>query len=235
MATPKGLGLQGWSTHARALLKGAFLFLRGTPGRDVNLASVGKILLAAGLLIFVAACTSVRETQPEETANQQLLMSTAVDKAIARLSFTVPADSGVYLDTRYFESYDEGYAIGAIRAYLLEHGSRLVRKREDADIVVEARAGALSINKRSDFVGLPPIPLPVPLANGFSTPEVPLVKHKEQRGVAKIALTAYDEETGELWADTGPVFGMTWIEGWSVLGVGWREDETKPDQRQREV
>lgn len=188
-----------------------------------------NLLFLVVVPILVQACTSVRETQPDETATQQLLMSTAVDKAVERLDLNVPLDTPVFVDTQYLQTYDKGYVVSAIRAYLLKNGARLIRQPGEAEIVVEVRSGALSINRRKDFVGLPSIPLPVPLTESFSTPEIPLFKHEEQRGIAKIALTAYDAETGELWADTGPVFGVAWIDGWSVLGVGWREDQTQPE------
>lgn len=184
----------------------------------------------AALPLLLAACSTVRETQPEETATEQLLMSTAADNAVSGLDHRIPSGTRVFVDTQYFESYDRGYVIGAIRAHLLQGGARLVRKRDQAEAVAEIRAGALSINRESDFIGLPSVPLPVPLSGSFDTPEVPLVRHKKQLGIAKIAVTTYHAETGALWADTGPVYGMAWVDGWNVLGIGWREDETMPPQ-----
>jgi hypothetical protein len=186
-------------------------------------------LAIAGLIALTTACTDVRQTQPERTATEQLLLSTAIDKALERVELEFPAERRVFVDTRYFKSYDEGYAISAIRADVLERGALLVAERSEAEMIVEVRSGALSINRRKDLVGVPSIPLPVPLAEGFSTPEIPLVKHNEQQGVAKIALTVYDAESGRLWRNTGPIYGVAWVNKWSVLGVGWHEDETLPE------
>lgn len=187
-----------------------------------------KHIAVAGLIALTAACSDVRQTQPERTATEQLLISAAVDKAVARFAMDLPPETRVFVDTQYFRSYDQGYAISAVRAFVLERGARLVPNRGKADMIVEVRSGALSINKREDLVGVPSIPLPVPMVEGFETPEIPLMKHDEQQGVAKIALTVYDAESGRLWRNTGPVYGIAWVDKWSVLGIGWREDNTVP-------
>src|SRR4051794_11257477 len=112
--------------------------------------------LIVGLLLPVAAasCTSVRETFPPRTAMEQLLISGAVDDALTRLQLDIPGGTKVWIDSSNFDSYDQKYAIGAIRDRLLRLGADLVADRASADTVVEIRAGALSIEDTDRLLGL---------------------------------------------------------------------------------
>lgn len=189
------------------------------------------MVLLAVLAAGATACSTVRETQPERTATEQLLISTAADKAVRKLELDFNRRRKIWFDASRFEAYDEGYALGTIRTRLLTHGARLVPKRGQAEAVVEVRSGALSINKSSDLVGLPQIGIPVPLSGTLELPEVALLKRSEQIGVAKLALTIYDAETGAFIHKAGPAYGLSWRDRWSVLGVGWTQGDVEPEER----
>jgi hypothetical protein len=77
----------------------------------------------------------------------------------------------------------------------------LQEEREQALYVVEPRSGAIGTDKHSLLVGTPALSLP-PLVPGVPTsiPEIALVKNTDQKGVAKIAVFAYNRVTGRaLW------------------------------------
>lgn len=180
--------------------------------------------------LVMTGCTEIRETQPQRTATEQLLISTAVDQAVRQIDLHLPEGAAVYFDERYFEAYDEGYALGSLRAYLLRAGVRLVTARDEADAIVEVRSGSLSINRKVELLGLPAIPLPIPADPQLETPEVSAFRREQQLGVAKIALVAMDARTGALMDDDGPVFGIAWLDNWTVLGFGWRANGPIPDR-----
>jgi len=183
--------------------------------------------LAAAIagLTLATGCTETRRSTPERTATEQMLLSTAVDRAVGRLEIDVPKGTMTYLDVGNFDAYDEGYAIGTLRDILLRSGLRLTNDRSRADLIVEARAGALSINGERTLVGLPGFDIPVPLSSQLSVPEIALLSRDTRRGIAKIGLTAYWRESGALADREPPTIGVSGYDDWSVLGLGWRDGD----------
>ena len=90
-------------------------------------------LLCAALL---AGCTTARSTAPLRTAGEQLLISAAADRAAAQLSLGIPKGTRIFVDSQYFQGYDQGYAIAAIRTQMLKNGLMLVDDRKQAEAVV---------------------------------------------------------------------------------------------------
>lgn len=177
------------------------------------------------LLLFLSACSTAKETLPERSATEQLLLSTAADKAVAKLEMPLPKGAKVYLDESRFEAYDRGYVLAALRARLLREGGALVAKRDEAELILEARAGALSINDSDDLLGIPSFQVPVPLAGVFETPQLALYKRSEQVGVAKLGLSGYWRESGEMLFAGSPAYGLAWHDRYAVVGYGWVEGD----------
>ena len=72
-------------------------------------------------------------------------------------------------------------------------------KREEADFIVEARAGAVGTDRHDLLFGLPSMNVPqIPLVQPVpaAIPEIPIAKRRDQRGIAKIAVFAYHRSTG---------------------------------------
>jgi hypothetical protein len=181
---------------------------------------------------LLSACSSVRETQPPRTADEQLLISSAVDYALEGLDLGIPPGTRIWVDAANFDGYDEKYAVGAIRDHLLRSGGRLVADRAAADTVVEIRAGALSTNSGNMLIGIPSLALPVPLVGNMQTPELSLLKRAEDEGVAKIGLTAYDAKTGTLapYSPADPAYGYATNRRWATLSlIEWTEDDALPE------
>jgi hypothetical protein len=82
--------------------------------------------LAALTLLGTSGCTTMRQTDPARTATEQLLLSTAADRAVEYVTLAQFANKKVFLDTAYFDSYDSKYAIGAIRDALSRAGALLM-------------------------------------------------------------------------------------------------------------
>lgn len=195
---------------------------------------IRNTIFAAALTGLTAGCTTVTQTQPAETATQQLLISTAADHAVQRLKVGLPRGTPVFLDTSDFHSYDQQYAIGAIKDHLLKSGLRLVTDKGKADVIVDVRSGALSINDSTTLIGLPSTQIPVPLSSSaLHTPEVALLKEARQHGIAKFAMTAYNAKNGALRASSGPVYGYSHRNKWVVLlFFSWTTDNLIPkDQK----
>lgn len=188
-------------------------------------------LLAMLAAAFLGGCSTTRESSPSRTATEQLLISAAADRAAEKLSLHIRPGSRVYVDASYFDAIDGRYAIGAVRERMLKLGGRLTQNRDDADLIVEIRSGALSIDESELLIGLPGVTVPVPLAGPFELPDVPLFKKDERLGIAKIAATAYDAETGALADATGPQYGFSHRTHWVVLLLfSWTTTDVMPEQ-----
>lgn len=187
------------------------------------------IAVAMSLLVLLGACTRIRESAPQRTATEQLLISAAADRAAQRLAEGIPGDTAVYLDAMNFEATDGKYAIATIRDSLLRRGARLVADRDTADMVVEVRSGALSIDDSSSLIGIPSIDVPIPLTGSVGLPEIALFKRERKQGVAKFAATGYDAKTGKLMASSGPEYGLSQkTEYVALLFFSWSTNDVKP-------
>lgn len=190
-----------------------------------------RLLAILLLALVVSACSSSRDTLPQRGATEQMLISAAVDRAARGLLLEISRERTVYVSDQYLEGYDEKYAVGAIRDSLLKQGLRLVDIRSEANVIVEVRAGALSIDESRRLLGIPSFDLPVPLANQAKTPEIALFKQHELKGVAKIAATAYDRTTGALVGAAGPQYGYSHQTDWTfLLFLSRTTDDLKPER-----
>ena len=176
--------------------------------------------LAATLLcaLALAGCTTARSTAPLRTAGEQLLISAAADRAAAQLSLGIPKGTRIFVDGQYFQGYDQGYAIAAIRTQMLKSGMMLVDDRKEAEAIVQVSSGALSTDQKSLLIGIPQLTVPYyPAGNSVTVPEIALFKQAEEKGVAKFVATGYDAKTGKLLATTDPRYGFSHNTNHTVL------------------
>lgn len=163
-------------------------------------------LRAMGILamIFSAGCGTTKT----RLATEQLLMSDAVDQAIADIDFGAMAGQNVYFDSQYIANVkgvgfvNSEYIISSLRQQMVAADCRLQDKATDADFIVEARVGTLGTNGHEVVYG-------VPANNSLSSaaslmpntpsiptiPELALAKRDSQLGAAKIAVFAYERES----------------------------------------
>src|SRR5690625_1289458 len=149
-------------------------------------------LAVASLAVLIfSGCTSSRQTYPARTGVEQLLLSTAVDNALAEVTIPEVEGERVYVDASLLEAYDRGYVVGSIRALLSENGALLQDSPESADMIVEARSGALGTDVSESLLGIPAIPIIIPGAGSSEFPEVALYSSHKQNTVSKLALLGY--------------------------------------------
>lgn len=180
--------------------------------RGFFLAAVAALLVAGG------GCTQTTLTAPQRSATEQLLLSTAADRAIGSTNLALFEGKKVFLDTTYYDSYDGKYVLGAIRDGLSRAGALLVRNETNSDIIIEARSGALSIDAADTLVGVPSSGMPVPFAGTISIPELALYKSQKQFSVAKLALLAYDTKGGKHYYSSGPLIGKAYNHYYRFIG-----------------
>lgn len=187
------------------------------------------LAVACALLAALGGCSKIRESVPQRTATEQLLLSQAADKAAERLAQGIPGDQAVFIDAANFEATDGKYALATIRDSILKRGARLVDDKAKADTIVEVRSGALSIDESSALIGIPSMDVPIPLSGAVGLPEVALFKRARKQGIAKFAATGYDARTGRLVAAAGPEYGLSEKTEYVVLlFFSWSTNDVKP-------
>jgi len=178
------------------------------------------VAAAAASLLLVSGCTTVRTTSPTRSAQEELLISTAADRAADALAQQIPPNITAYLDWSGFAAQDQQYGIATITDALMRHGVRIVADRKDANAVILPRTGVLSTDERSTIIGVPPLPVPTPLgAAPITTPQLSLYSQQVEKGIAKFAATVYDPRTGQLITSTNPAYGFSRASDGVVLFV----------------
>ena len=182
-------------------------------------------------MALLAGCTTTRNSSPQHSAKEELLLGTAADRAAEALAAQVPPNLSAWIDTTGMlvkDDRNEAYGLATIQDALLRHGVRLVATRAEADAVILPRAGMLSTFERGTLVGLPS--LPIPLAPGVSSPALSLYSENRAKGAAKFAASVYDARTGKLIVSTDPAYGFSLEDDGVVLFVfDWDKNDMGVD------
>ncbi len=194
--------------------------------------SVALLMLAA----LLAGCSSLKETDTGRTASEQMLLSTAAERAARQVALQIPPGTPVFVDERYVEGQDSKYAISAIRDQILRRGARLVEERGQAEMAVELRIGALAIDDDNTLFGMPDFGVPIPLAGNVKVPEIPLFKKRTRQGVIKLAATTLNTKTGALVEAGDPVYGFAHKTDWGLLVFfSWSRNDLMPEEQKQWV
>jgi hypothetical protein len=187
---------------------------------------INSVLCLAAAAALGAGCSSVNVTEPKRSAIEMLLLSTAADEALQDIDLSSLEGKKVFLEEKYFDSLDKPYVLGLIRDAISSQGGLLMADAEDAEVIVEARAGALSTDSADTLVGIPKMPVPIPLSGTLVIPEAPIYKSNRYDAVAKIALLAYDNNSRAHLFSTGPVVGKSRYHHYRILGyIQWRRTD----------
>jgi hypothetical protein len=192
------------------------------------------VILPLVLLVAFCGCATIRVTDPTETADQKYLESEATRLAVDHIAADQLRDRKVFVDTTYLTTLHETsqlntyrevpqeflFLIGELRAKLLLSGARLVEKRDDAEIIVEARSGGISVNREDYLFGLSSITIPTEgvASVPITTPQLAILQSTKQYGFSSIAIVAYWRDTGEIVSSSGPFVGRTSRKDYFVFG-----------------
>lgn len=184
-----------------------------------------RAMLFAAVLALTGAvgCGTTRMTDTTRAASEMLLVSGAVDNAIAQIDCSPLSGKSVFLDVQYLDgTVDKGYVISSLRQHLLAHGVKLQEDRKASDIIVEARSGAVGTDRSSLLLlGTPSMSVPaIMVGQPTQIPEIALIKKTDMKGVAKLAVFAYDRKTGDALWQSGLVDARSTLKDTWVLGAG---------------
>lgn len=189
-------------------------------------------LVWLGLALGVVGCGTTKSF----TATEQLLVSDAVDATVSKIDFRPLSGYRIYLDNSFLpkqaltpqsQLVHSDYVTSSLRQQMLAAGVLLCEKKEDADIIVEARLGALGFDGHSVTYGIPASSsLSTAASTIGGTPPIPLIpelslgKKEAKSGAAKIALFAYERKSLQPVWQSGIARSTSTARDTWVLGVG---------------
>lgn len=210
--------------------KGATSSAHGTTSNFVLTLSV-SFVLTVGLSIGCGTTKSF-------TATEQLLVSDAVDSTIAKIDFRPLSGRKAFIDNAYLPSQKgvpnpnptlvhSEYVSSSIRQQMLAAGVFLCDKREDADLIVEVRMGALGFDGHSVTYGIPASNSISSAASSLSgsplvplLPEISFAKKEAKSGAAKVALFAYERQSLQPVWQSGIARSTSTARDTWLLGIG---------------
>jgi hypothetical protein len=181
------------------------------------------------LAVSIAGCGKTMQ----HAATEQLVLSDAVDRSVASIDFTPLSGAKCFLDSSNLKSVkltnvvNSSYVISSIRNQLMAAGCLLVEDRGEAQVVIEPRLGTLGADAHEVTYGIPsssmlsqaaslvPTSPPIP-----TIPEISLAKKDDQTGAAKVAVFAYDAESGRPIWQSGTTTAKSTSRNLWIFGVG---------------
>jgi len=163
-------------------------------------------------------------TEPIRSVGEQLLFSTAIDRALLELDLeAIGRLKGfkVYLSTDYLDTLDQKYLVGSLRDLLLSSGVLVVDDIAQAQMIVEVRSGANSIDSASVTAGIAEdqaLPNPVTGAP-VALPELAFFKKQNSVSLTKVALVAYHADSREHIFSSGTLLGGAYDRQYQFLGL----------------
>jgi len=180
------------------------------------------LALLAGL---TSGCVNKqRMTQPAQSVGEQLLLSTAIDRTLSELDMeAIGRLKGfkVYLSTTYLKALDQEYLIGSLRDLLFSSGVLVVDDPVQAQMIVEVRSGANSLDSSTVTAGIAEdqaLPNPVTGAP-VALPELALFKKENNVSVTTVALVAYHADTRVHVFSSGTLLGGAYDRHYQILGL----------------
>jgi len=173
-------------------------------------------LLAASCL-SIAGCATIKESDTARTGVEQLLISSAADKALDKIDFRPIANAKVYVEEKYLDCVDKNYVLVALHQHLLKQNCTLADKADDADVVLEIGSGGVGTDRNELFVGTPQIPLPPP--SPISVPKMAFYSRIRAIGTAKLSVVAYDAKSKHAVIHSGYTLARSDYKNWTLVGT----------------
>ena len=177
------------------------------------------------LLGSAAGCVNKqRMTEPIRSVGEQLLLSNSIDRALSELDLeAIGRLKGfkIYLSTVYLQTLDQEYLIGSLRDLLLSSGVLVVDDIAQAEMIVEIRSGANSLDSAAVTAGIAEdqaLPNPVTGAP-VALPELAFFKKQNIVSLTKVALVAYHADSREHVFSSGTLLGGAYERHYQFLGL----------------
>jgi hypothetical protein len=171
-----------------------------------------------GCLVLITGCATIKESDTARTGIEQLLISSAADRALDKIDFQPVHGAKVYVEPKHLDCVDKEYIFVALHQRLLAQNCTLVDKPEDADVQMEICSGGVGTDRQDLFIGVPEIPLAPP--SPIAIPKLTLFNRSKAIGTAKLLVVAYDTKSRLPVINSGYTLARTDFNNWTVLAAG---------------
>ena len=185
-------------------------------------------ILKLSIVLFVCLCTGcvnkIRMTEPARSLAEELLMTTSIDRSLSSLdSDAIGGLKGfkVFISDIYLKTVDQEYLIASLRDLLFSNGVLIVDDIKDAQMIVEVRSGANSLDNSTATLGISEdqsLPNPVTGAP-IALPEIAFYKKENNYAATKIAIIAYQAKSREHIFSSGTLLGGAYDKHFQLLGI----------------
>lgn len=176
------------------------------------------LLLSVLFLAMTPGCATLKESDTSRTGLEQLLISSAADRALDRVNFQPISGAKVFVEAKLLDCVDKNYVILALEQRLMRNQCTLVEKAEDSDVTVAVASGGVGTDRQDLFVGVPEIPLAPP--SPVMIPKLTIFNRTRAMGTAKLAVVAYESKSRRPIINEGYSLARADHKNWNILGVG---------------
>ena len=195
---------------------------------------VSGLFVSCLMVLTLSGCGTTKWSDTTRTATEQLLLTNAMDRAVGQMNFCALFNKSTFIDSTAIDGADKLYFISTVRQHLLASGAKIKEKKEDADYIVELRAGTVGTDRNDLMIGVPSFSVPTGFASELLTgttavPEIAIFKRTDQRAVVKVAAFVYNRKTNTPVWQSGNIQTESKIRARWIFGTGpiTRGDITK--------
>ena len=173
---------------------------------------------AAAAVLLLSGCADPRITNTGRNAVEQLLLTTAVDRSVAKLDFKALAGEKIRFDySNMTPQTEKNYLQASLEARVAAAGAIIALKADEAKYVLRPNCAALATEDSKIMFGSPQLPIPIPdLSLSIVIPELPLFKRLNRYGICKLAIEILDAKTNKQARILGPVVSQSIHTNWVV-------------------
>lgn len=176
---------------------------------------------AAALVLMLSGCADPKITNTGRNAVEQLLLTTAVDRSVAKLDFRMLAKDKVRFDYSLLATQvDKNYVQASLESTVSAAGAIIALKADEAKFVLRPVCATLATEDNKVMFGTPQLPVPIPdMSLSLVIPELPLYKRVTRQGVCKLYIEVLDAKTNKQLKLLGPVVSKSINNNWVICFV----------------
>ncbi len=174
---------------------------------------------AAVTALLMSGCADPNITRTGRSAIEQLVLTTAADRTIGKMSFRFLKGEKVRLDySNMTPQVDKNYIQGILENRVSATGAIIALKPDEAKYVLRPVCATLATEDDKIMFGTPQLPIPIPQA-GISViiPELPIFKRIRRFGYCKLGVEVLEAKTNKLVKVEGPFISGAINTNWVVL------------------
>jgi hypothetical protein len=183
-----------------------------TTRSDCNRSAASRLLVLSAtlcaLLHVTSGCAFSTRVQTPRSSWEQLLATTAIDRALEQLEWPEVDGKLVFVEIGPpGDVIDDRYLQRRIEVSLADRGAQIVSNAEAAEYVLSCLVGAIGLDINGRLFGIQGSPgglIP------FTIPELALYKNTLRKGFAKTEIRLVERETDKVVHHSGPVEGSTY-------------------------